>query len=65
MPSPTFNTVQTEIFCLHTVLQECLSKHLNCHTELSDDSDKCLRMPTVKPLTIHTIISDYVDKWKS
>ena len=34
-------------------------------TELSDNSDKWLSIPTVKPLTSHTIISDYSDKLKS
>ena len=33
-------------------------------SEFSDNSDKWLSMPTVKP-TIHTIMKDYSDKLKA
>ena len=34
-------------------------RNLNCHTELSDNSVKWLSMPTITPLTTHTIMKDY------
>ena len=56
-------TVQTEIIVnTKNAFQNIWN---NCHKELSDNSEKWLSMPTVKPCAIHTTMKDYSDKLKS